>query len=104
VPVYFYINAINCYLPILNWKIQNAVNVIFMGPLKHHIYKVIISMKKIDFYFGFKDFNILAVDSNPRISISRNIPFFIEKTFLLKYVIISIMCASVVSLNHLLFP
>lgn len=38
-------------------------------------------MKKLDFYIGFKDFNILAVDSNLRISVSRNILVFLEKRF-----------------------
>lgn len=52
-----------------------------MGLLKHHVYKIIFSMKKLDFYIGFKDFNILAVDSNLRISVSRNILVFLEKSF-----------------------
>lgn len=55
-----------------------------MDLLEHQVYKIIFSVKKIDFYIGFKDSNILVVDSNPRISVSRNISIFIREVILVK--------------------
>lgn len=75
-----------------------------MGLLEHQVYKIIFSVKKIDFILGLKILIYWLLRATREFLFQETYQFLLEKSFWLKYVTISTTCASVVSLNHLLFP
>lgn len=93
---------------VVSWhfKLENlkCFNVIFMGLLKHQLYKMIFPMRKTDFTLALKTLIYWLVIATQEFLFQKTYNSLLEKTFWLKYVIISTTCASVASFNHLLFP
>lgn len=61
-------------------------------------------MKEIDFTLGLKILIYCLLTASGEFLLQETHKFLLEETFWLKYAIISTTWASVVSLNHLLFP
>lgn len=74
-----------------------------MALLKHQVYKMIFPMKT-DFTLALKTLIYWLVIATQEFLFQETYHFLLEKTFWLKYVIISTTCASLASFNHLLFP